>query len=252
MVRQTIIAGNWKMNLLPSQGEELVTGLTERLVNRKNLTVVIIPQTALIPMASKWIIDSIIQLGAQNSSDKLSGAYTGETSPELLSILGCVYCLVGHSERRKFFSETDDLVARKTQTLISVGITPIVCVGESLEDRESGKFFEVIEKQVEVIYSQVAQEAWTRLVFAYEPVWAIGTGKTATPDQANDVHQFIRKKINNYAGEAVANTTSIIYGGSANPSNAAELLAASEIDGLLVGGASLKTKDFSQIIAAFK
>ncbi|MCP4751077.1 MAG: triose-phosphate isomerase [Proteobacteria bacterium] len=251
MARRTIIAGNWKMNLLPAQGEELVVELKEKLVDKENLEVVVFPQASLIPLAQDWIVDSTIQLGAQNSSDKLSGAYTGETSPILLRTLGCSYCLAGHSERRVIFGETSEWVGKKAQTLISVGIVPIVCIGESLTERESGRHLEIIEDQLVAVYDQVAKEAWPRLVFAYEPVWAIGTGKTATPEQAEEVHRYIRKKIEGLAGEIVANATGILYGGSVKPSNAADLLVKENIDGFLVGGASLDAEDFSKIIAAF-
>ena len=251
MTRKTIIAGNWKMNLLPADGEELVDELKDQIKIKENLEVVICPQMSLVPMALDWIYDSVIQLGAQNCAEKLSGAFTGETSPELLKVLGCRYCLVGHSERRSLFGETDELVGRKTHALLTMGITPIVCVGESLTQREAGAHFATIDTQISAVFSQLDQTDWTRLVFAYEPVWAIGTGKTATPEQAVEIHQHIRTKIKEFAGEVVANATSILYGGSANAANAADLLGESEIDGLLVGGASLKAKDFSQIIASF-
>jgi triosephosphate isomerase (TIM) len=250
MARRTIIAGNWKMNLLPQQGEELVAVLKDRLVGRENLEVVILPQTALLALAADWIVDSSIQLGAQNCAEHQRGAHTGETSPELLQVMGCRYCLAGHSERREQFGETDEQVGRKVGAMLSVGITPIVCVGETLKQRESGRFLEMVEVQVREVYRLIAPEAWTRLVFAYEPIWAIGTGKTATPAQANEVHRFIRQTIETIAGSVVAAATSILYGGSANPSNAAALLAEMDIDGLLVGGASLKADDFLGIISS--
>lgn len=252
MARKTIIAGNWKMNLLPIQAEDLVLSIIDKFEIKENLEVVIFPPTGLIAVAANWIIDSTIQLGSQNSSDNLSGAYTGENSPELLRALGCSYGLAGHSERREMFGESDELVGRKTQALITMGIIPIVCVGESLDERESEIHFEKIQNQVKAVYNQVDKEAWTRLVFAYEPIWAIGTGKTATPEQADEIHQFIRKIIQDVTGEVVANATSILYGGSAKPSNAEKLLNKTDIDGLLVGGASLKPEDFSAIIAAYK
>ena len=251
MARKTIIAGNWKMNLLPDQGEELVHGLKENLINKKNLEIVVMPPMAMIAFAADWTYNSPIRFGAQNCSDQLEGAFTGETSAELLKALGCGYCLVGHSERRELFGESSELVGRKAQILISMGISPIVRVGESLEEREAGRHFEKIKTQIQAIYKEVDKEKWTDLVFAYEPIWAIGTGKTASPEQADVVHRFIREQIRENAGEVVANATSILYGGSAKPSNAGELLAKVDIDGLLVGGASLKALDFSQIIAAF-
>lgn len=238
------------MNLLPAQAHRLVVGIQENLESRKNLEVVIIPQIGLIALAKEWTTDSAIQVGAQNVFDKISGAYTGETSAELLRTLGCSYCLAGHSERRELFSETNDFVGKKAQTLISMNIVPIVCVGETLEERESNGHFKKILEQIKAVYEQVDKGGWARLVFAYEPIWAIGTGKTASKEQANEIHQFIREEIRNIAGEVVADSTSILYGGSAKPSNAGDLLGQAHIDGLLVGGASLKAEDFSQIINA--
>jgi len=251
MARKTIIAGNWKMNLLPLQGEELALGLKEGLVNKPNLEVVIIPQTALIPLAQDWVMDCGLQLGAQNCSNNLSGAYTGENSPELLRAFGCTYCLVGHSERREIFNESNEFIGQKAQTLISMNITPIVCVGESLEERESNKHIDKILGQIQAVFDQVDQEGWSKMVFAYEPIWAIGTGKTASKEQANEIHQIIRQHIAKIAGELAGKSASILYGGSAKPGNAKELLNESDIDGLLVGGASLKVEDFSKIIEAF-
>jgi len=251
MARRTIIAGNWKMNLLPVEAEELVAELKSRISVQESLEIVICPQTALIPMAMDWILDSSIQVGAQNCAVKRSGAFTGETSPELLKVLGCRYCLVGHSERRSIFGESDETVALKTRLLLNLGITPVVCVGETLDEREAGRYFEVIDRQVNAVYDRLDPENWTGLVFAYEPVWAIGTGKTATPSQANEVHQYLRNRIRETAGDVVANAISILYGGSANAGNAAELLGESDIDGLLVGGASLKASEFAAIIASY-
>mgnify|MGYP004007128047 FL=1 len=239
------------MNLLPLQGEELALGLKEGLVNNPNLEVVIIPQTALIPLAQDWVMDCGMQLGAQNCSNNLSGAYTGENSPELLRAFGCTYCLVGHSERREIFNESNEFIGQKAQTLISMNITPIVCVGESLEERESNKHIDKILGQIQAVFDQVDQEGWSKMVFAYEPIWAIGTGKTASKEQANEIHQFIRQHIIKIAGESAGKSASILYGGSAKPGNAKELLNQSDIDGLLVGGASLKVEDFSKIIEAF-
>ncbi len=251
MARKTIIAGNWKMNLLPDEAEALVLSLKAAYENKKNLEAVIFPPAALIPFAREWVMDSAIQYGAQNCWYELSGAFTGENSPELLKSLGCAYCLVGHSERREIFQESNDLVGRKTQALIEMGIIPVVCIGESLEQRESNVHFDIIQEQIESVFKLVAQENWTRLVIAYEPVWAIGTGKTATPEQAEEIHQFIRKLLSEKIGEIPASGISILYGGSAKPSNAKELLSQENIDGLLVGGASLKAEDFSEIIRAF-
>jgi triosephosphate isomerase (TIM) len=251
MARKTIIAGNWKMNLLPAQAEELTFGLKEQVESKPNLEVVVFPQAPLIPLVVDWIMDSAILVGAQNSSDAISGAFTGETSPQLLKILGCQYCLSGHSERRQIFGESDLVVAKKVKTLLEFGITPVVCVGETLEERESNRYEEIIKKQVMAVFDELENDSWGRLVFAYEPVWAIGTGKTATPEQADEIHKHIRNIIAEKAGEIISNATSILYGGSVKPGNAAEILAKNDIDGLLIGGASLKSDDFSKIISAF-
>ncbi len=251
MARKTIIAGNWKMNLLPEEGEMLVLSLKTTFENKKNLEVVVFPSIGMIPFAREWIYDSPLRYGAQNCWCEVSGAYTGETSPELLKSLGCSYCLVGHSERREIFEESNELVGRKSQALIEMGIIPIVCVGESLEEREAETHLEKIQQQVESVFAAVEKENWIRLVFAYEPIWAIGTGKTATPKQAEDIHQLIRRIIEQESGDVLANGISILYGGSAKPSNAAELLSQENIDGLLVGGASLIAEDFSKIIKAY-
>lgn len=251
MARKTIIAGNWKMNLLPDEAEELVFGIKENLINKPNLEVVIIPQAGLIPYAKSWTLDSAIQVGAQNCSAYISGAHTGESSPELLRVIGCSYCLTGHSERREMYGGTNEVIAKKVQSICQFNMTPIVCVGETLEEREAGKHFEKIKKQVHAIFETVESEFWTTLVFAYEPIWAIGTGKTASKEQANEIHHFIRDEIRKAAGEVIANSVSILYGGSVKPSNAKELLGQLDIDGVLVGGASLKANDFSQIIEAF-
>jgi len=251
MARRTIIAGNWKMNLLPAQAEELTFALKEQVESKPNLEVVVFPQAPLIPLVVDWAMDSAIQVGAQNSSDAISGAFTGETSPQLLKTLGCQFCLSGHSERRQIFGESDQVVAKKVQTLLEFGITPIVCVGETLEERESNRYEEIIKKQVMAVFDEIETDFWGRLVFAYEPVWAIGTGKTASPEQADEIHKFIRNIIAEKAGEIISKATSILYGGSVKPANAAEILAKNDIDGLLVGGASLKADDFSKIISAF-
>ncbi|MBU2515613.1 triose-phosphate isomerase [bacterium] len=251
MARKTIIAGNWKMNLLPEEGEMLVVSLKTAFENKKNLEVVVFPPIGLIPFAREWIYDSVIRYGAQNCWHEVSGPYTGETSPELLKSLGCSYCLVGHSERREIFEESNELVGRKSQALVEMGIIPIVCVGESLAEREAAIHFEKIQQQVESVFEAVEKESWIHLVFAYEPIWAIGTGKTATPKQAEEIHQFIRKIIRQKSGDVLADAISILYGGSAKPGNAEELLAQDNIDGLLVGGASLVAEDFSNIIKAY-
>lgn len=239
------------MNLLPETAEALIDALATDIEDKPDLDVVVFPPTALIPYVKDWVAESPLRFGAQNCWYEVAGAYTGETSPELLHYLGCDYCLVGHSERREIFGESNELVGRKAQALIKMKITPIICVGETLTERESGEHLDKIRSQVESVFDGLEKAAWLRPVFAYEPIWAIGTGKTATPEQAEEIQQFIRKVINDRAGEVLAAGMSILYGGSAKPSNAADLLRQENIDGLLVGGASLKASDFIDIVNAF-
>jgi len=240
------------MNLLPLGVEILLTELEEKLSIQPDLEVAVMPQSPLLTTALSYLGGSGIHLGAQNCSDSISGAFTGEVSPVLLKSLGCTYCLVGHSERRELFSESDQFVANKAKVLLSLGITPIVCVGETLEEREKSSHLDKISVQVKAIYSVIPKEYWKNLVFAYEPIWAIGTGKTATPDQANEIHRFIRKVIQESACDILAESISILYGGSVKPDNAEQLLQQADIDGFLVGGASLKSDDFINIIKAYQ
>lgn len=240
------------MNLLPDQAYELVKGIRDGYKIQENLEVVVFPQSPLISRAIGWANGSSIQVGAQNCAEHKSGAYTGEISPELLKAMGCDYCLVGHSERREIFGEDNESVARKARLLTALGITPIVCIGETLEERESGAHFTKIRGQVQAIYSELDPSAYGRFVFAYEPIWAIGTGKTASPEQADEIHKFIREQIAAIANEYLAQSTSILYGGSVKASNAKDLLGKIDIDGVLVGGASLKFSEFSQIIQAYQ
>lgn len=251
MARTTIIAGNWKMNLLPDDAWELVAGLKEELVLKANLEVAVFPQSPLLPLVSGWLDGSFITYGAQNSSMNNSGAFTGEVSPLLLRTLGCKYSLVGHSERRELFGETNEMVAEKAKALLAVGIKPIVCVGESLEEREAGTHIEKITTQVKAVFACLDPEDYKDLVFAYEPIWAIGTGKTASAEQANEIHQVIRGQIKESVCEIIANSTSILYGGSVKGSNAKEILGQSDVDGVLVGGASLQLEDFTKIVQSF-
>ena len=251
MAREIIIAGNWKMNLLPDQAWDLVEGLKDQLKPQSGLKVVVVPQAPLLPLVSGWLDGSFIEVGSQNSSEHLSGAFTGEVSPQLLRQLGVAWGLAGHSERRELFHETDAQVAAKADLLIQPNLTPIVCVGETLSEREAGGHLAKIANQVKAIYAQVPKEAAKHLVFAYEPIWAIGTGKTATAAQANEIHQMIRGVIAESTCEFIAQATPILYGGSVKPDNATEILTQPHVDGLLVGGASLKPQDFIQIVQAF-
>lgn len=252
MARKTIIAGNWKMNLLPDQAELLAMDLRSQLVPEKNLEVVVFPQMVQVSDVIDIVQGSFIRVGAQNCSDQVSGAFTGETSAMVLKSLGGEYCLAGHSERREYFQESDQLVAEKTKAICEASLTPIVCVGETLDEREAGKHKDKVGEQVKAVYDVLDKEMYGLVVLAYEPVWAIGTGKTASSEQAEEMHQFIREQVAQFASPDIAEATSILYGGSAKPANAESLLSQKNIDGLLVGGASLLATDFQKIIEAYQ
>lgn len=192
-----------------------------------------------------------VKIGAQNCHQNESGAYTGEISAKMIKSVGCEYVIVGHSERRQYFAESDDLLAEKTKIALANELTPIFCIGETLDERNNGNFFEILKGQLENGVFDLSAEDFAKIVIAYEPVWAIGTGLTATAEQAQEVHEFIRAEIAAKFGDVVAEETSILYGGSCNPKNAAELFAQKDIDGGLIGGASLKSRDFADIVKTF-
>ena len=244
-MRRPIIAGNWKMNKTASEGVELVKELMPLVKDAKCDVVVCVPATDIYAVGQA-IKGSNVKLGAQNVHFAKSGAFTGEISADMLKELGVEYVIIGHSERRQYFGETDETVNKRTLAALEAGLTPIVCVGESLEERESGKTEALLKKQVEEGFKGV--QDITKLVIAYEPVWAIGTGKTATSEQANETIGYIRSVVADMFGKDAAGKVRIQYGGSMKPSNAKELMAMEEIDGGLIGGASLKALDFSQVV----
>ena len=246
VVRRLLIAGNWKMHKTIPEALDLVRELKElvRDVNDRDI-LVCPPFTALYPV-SRELEGSNIVLGGQNMYFEEQGAFTGEISPLMLKDAGCSYVILGHSERRHIFGETDELVNKKVLSAINHGLIPILCVGELLEERESGKTQEVVEKQVREGLKGVDGD--NEFVIAYEPVWAIGTGKTATPELAEEVHLFIRQVLSDMFGSEKANSVRILYGGSVKPENAAGLLNMENIDGALVGGASLKAESFAKIV----
>ena len=248
-MRKAIIAGNWKMNKTPAEAAALVNDL-KPLVKDANCDVVVCVPAVDIAAVKAAAEGSNIHVGAENVHWAASGAYTGELSAEMLVAAGVEYVIIGHSERRQYFGETDETVNLRARAAIAAGLTAIVCVGETLEEREAGKLVEVIERQMNVGLKDVTAADCAKLVIAYEPVWAIGTGKTATPDQAQDVHALIRATLAKLVGAETAETVRIQYGGSMKPGNAAELLAKKDIDGGLIGGAALKAADFAGIIAA--
>ena len=249
-MRKKIIAGNWKMNVKPSETAALVKAVAEATKDFTNVEVVCCTPAIDVPAAVAAAAGTNVGVGAENCHWKESGAFTGEISTSMLLDAGAKYVIIGHSERRQYFGETDETVNLRARAAIAAGLTAIVCVGETLEEREAGKLVEVIERQMNVGLKDVTAADCDRLVIAYEPVWAIGTGKTATPDQAQEVHALIRATLAKLVGEETAQSVRIQYGGSMKPGNAAELLAKQDIDGGLIGGAALKAADFAGIVAA--
>lgn len=244
-MRRPIIAGNWKMNNTASQGAELVKAL-KPLVKEANCDVVVCVPAIDIPAVAEAIKGSNIELGAQNVHFAQKGAFTGEISADMLKEYGVKYVIIGHSERRQYFGETDETVNKRTLAALEAGLVPIVCIGESLEERENGKTEKVLDKQIEEGMKGI--DDISKIVIAYEPVWAIGTGKTATADQANETIGYIRKKVAEVFCPKCAEKVRIQYGGSMNAGNCKQLMAMPEIDGGLIGGASLKPNDFAQIV----
>ena len=246
-MRKPIIAGNWKMNKTPEEAAELVRELVP-LVADAEADVVVCPPFVCLDAVRKEAAGSNIKLGAQNVHFEKSGAYTGEVSADMLLAMGVEYVIIGHSERRQYFGETDCTVNKRAKAALAAGLKPIICVGESLEEREKGVTNELVGMQTKLALQGIPAEEVDKVVIAYEPIWAIGTGKTATAAEANETIGAIRKAIAQVYGEEVASKVRIQYGGSMNPKNASELMAQSEIDGGLIGGASLKAEDFSKVV----
>lgn len=248
MNRLPFIAGNWKMNKTVGEALELVKALKVSLSGVEGVEVAVAPPfTALYPVAQE-LRNSIIELAAQNLFWEEKGAYTGEVSPLMLREVGCQYVIIGHSERRQYFGETDETVNRKIRSAIRSDLKVIFCIGETLEEREGGKTFSVIERQLIEGLKGIEEEMMGKIVIAYEPVWAIGTGRTASPQQAGEVHRFIREKIEKLYSKRTSETLRIQYGGSVTPENIKALMAEPGIDGALVGGASLKAETFTRIV----
>ena len=250
MSRSQIIAGNWKMNVKPSETAALVKAVAEATKDFASVEVVCCTPAIDVPAAVAAAAGTQVGVGTENCHWEDHGAFTGEISTGMILDAGAKYVIVGHSERRQYFGETDETVNKRARAAIAAGLTAIVCIGETLEEREAGKLNEVIERQMKVGLAGVTAADCAKLVIAYEPVWAIGTGKTATPDQAQEVHALIRATLAGLVGAETAETVRIQYGGSMKPSNAAELLAKKDIDGGLIGGAALKAADFAGIVAA--
>ena len=248
--RKTIIAGNWKMNMTASDTKKFADDIKAIMPRAKWCDVVVCVPFVNIPAALKAFKDLRISVGAQNMFYEKSGAYTGEVSADMLKDLGVKYVIIGHSERRQYFGETDFTVNKKVLAALEAGLHPIICVGESLEQREEGVTEELVRMQTKIALLGVTAEQMANVVIAYEPVWAIGTGKTATADQAEEVCAQIRKVIGEVYGEAVAEAVTVQYGGSMNAKNCEELLSKKDVDGGLIGGASLKAPDFAVIVNA--
>ena len=249
-MRKKIVAGNWKMNMTVAEAANLVQGLKAELSNFREVEVVVCPPFTALSSVSSALQGTNMDLGAQNMHWEKSGAFTGEISPEMLRELFCHYVILGHSERRTYFGETDAIVNRKVKAALSWGLHPIVCVGETLQQREAGEVESVITTQVRGSLAGLEQKEILESVIAYEPVWAIGTGKTATSAQAQEVHAIIRKVLGEMFTPAVAQGVRIQYGGSVKPGNAKELFSMPDIDGGLIGGAALDAKSFIAIVKA--
>lgn len=253
-MRRKIVAGNWKMNKTFPEAQELIEQIIEDL-NKDGkpdeVDVIICPPSAYLELATDLVNEVPVMVGAQNVSEHESGAYTGEISAGMLSSLNVSFSIIGHSERRKYFAESDETLAAKVNITLKNDVKPIFCCGELLEEREAGNHFDVVREQLDKGIFHLVQEDFTKLIIAYEPVWAIGTGVTASPEQAQEMHAFIRKLIKENYSEELAETTTILYGGSCNAGNAAQLFSNEDVDGGLIGGASLKADEFCKIIRSF-
>lgn len=250
-MRKNIVAGNWKMNTTLAEGVGLAKDVNEALkgIDAKCDVVICVPFTHLASVAG--VIDSKLGLGAENCADHVKGAYTGEISAPMVASTGATYVILGHSERRQYYGETSETLKEKVNLALANNLTPIFCIGEVLEQRENGSYLEVVKSQIEEALFELSAEDFSKLILAYEPVWAIGTGKTATDDQAQEMHAFIRGVIADKYGKEVADNTSILYGGSCKPSNAKALFAKPDVDGGLIGGAALEAESFMGIVTAF-
>jgi len=251
-MRKKIVAGNWKMNKTYSEAKELIEKIAEyKKSNNTKCEVYVAPPALYLDLAKKSFQTSEVGVFSQDVSQHSSGAYTGEISTEMLLSLGITGSIVGHSERRQYHNETDENCNKKIKLLLEKNLLPIYCNGETLEQRKSGEYFEVIKKQTQQALFNLSAEEIKKVVIAYEPVWAIGTGETATPEQAQEIHEYIRNLIAEKYEQSIANQVSILYGGSVKPDNAKEIFSKPDVDGGLIGGACLSIKDFTSIIESF-
>ncbi len=251
-MRRKIVAGNWKMNTLLQDGMNLAEAVKKNTESGlpENVSLIVAPPFTHLTEVKK-ILPENIGLAAQNCASEASGAFTGEVSAAMIASTGARYVIIGHSERRLYNKETDAELNNKVKLALSNKLSPIFCCGENLHEREKGIHTEVVEKQIQQGLADISEEDFKNIIIAYEPVWAIGTGKTATPDQAQDMHNFIRTRIREMFNQEIAGNTTILYGGSCNPANAKELFANDDVDGGLIGGASLKADDFLAIARSF-
>jgi triosephosphate isomerase len=248
--RKPLMAGNWKMNLSLGESVELVKAIVQAVADLKEIEVLVAPPFTALSVVKEAIGKAPILLAAQNMHWASEGAFTGEISPKMLLESGCTHVILGHSERRTLFSETDDMIARKVEAALEFGLIPVVCIGETVDEREHGRTFDVVKGQLRGSLKPLRDKGSmpASTVLAYEPVWAIGTGKTATPEQAQEVHQFIRRWARENFDSGAADAVRILYGGSVKPDNIKDLMSKTDIDGVLVGGASLKSATFIPII----
>lgn len=249
-MRQKIVAGNWKMNKNAEETEDLLNDLIDKLPNDIEAQVIVAPTYINLASAVDHLEFTNIQVAAQNISQFESGAYTGEISADMLKSIGVNIVIIGHSERRAYFHETDFILAEKVTTALSHNMKIIFCFGEELKDRKNNQHFNVVENQLRDGLFHIKDKDWEQIVLAYEPVWAIGTGETASPDQAQEMHRFIRETIRHHYGSNVAEDVSILYGGSVKPENAKEIFSKPDVDGGLIGGAALKASDFTAIVCS--
>jgi len=248
MTRRPFIAGNWKMYKTVAEAINLVNGLLPQLPDPQKVEVAVAPPFTALYAVATHIQNTALKLAAQNAFWEKEGAYTGEISPLMLKDIGCEYVIIGHSERRQYFGETNETVAKKIKAALTVELKPILCVGESLQQRQAGETFKIVKTQLLGGLKWITEEGMKKLTIAYEPVWAIGTGKTASPAQAQEVHAYLRKVLAEKWGEDIAKGIRILYGGSVKPENIKMLMNEEDIDGALVGGASLKVESFAKIV----
>ncbi len=249
-MRRKIVAGNWKMNKNAEETEDLLNDLIDKLPNDIEAQVIVAPTYINLASAVDHLEYTNIQVAAQNISQFESGAYTGEISADMLKSIGVNIVIIGHSERRAYFHETDFILAEKVTTALSHNMSIIFCFGEELKDRQNNQHFNVVENQLRDGLFHIKDKDWEQIVLAYEPVWAIGTGETASPEQAQEMHRFIRETVRHHFGSNVAEDVSILYGGSVKPENAKEIFSKPDVDGGLIGGAALKASDFAAIVSS--